>query len=154
WDFVECCLGPRETDVEPEIGVADVERFLAKAPAARFPTGRWTDGVTLRVARGLLAALRDFGLLRGAVRKRLAPVYLPVQSFAFLAMVRQGVGIPARSALSDSCWRLFRLTDTAVEHLFIEAHQRGLLSYLAAGSVVRIQFLAETLEGHAHALTE
>lgn len=37
----------------------------------------WTPTVQRKVARGLLAALRDFGILSGAVRKYIAPVHLP-----------------------------------------------------------------------------
>ena len=40
---------------------------------------------TRRVAQGLLAALRDFGVLQGAVKKRIAPAYLPVEAFAYVA---------------------------------------------------------------------
>jgi hypothetical protein len=106
------------------------------------------------VARGLLAALRDFGVLAGAARKHIAPLYLPTESFAFIAMVRHELGTRSRAALDDPCWRLFYLSDLAVERFFVEAHQRRLLAYHAAGSVVRIEFLADTLEGYAHALIE
>lgn len=123
-----------------EVDTDDVLRFLQDAPPERFPSGRWGDTVNIRVARGLLAALRDFGLLGGAVRKRITPLYLPTECFAFLAYARRLAGVPASGALSDPVWRLFQLGDDAVEHYFIEAHQRGLLGYHAAGSVRRIDF--------------
>ena len=42
------------------------------------PSGEWSEITTGRVAQGLLSTLRDFGVLQGAVRKRIAPAYLPV----------------------------------------------------------------------------
>jgi hypothetical protein len=41
-----------------------------------------------------------------------------------------------------------------VERFFIEAHQEHLLGYQAAGSVVRIDFPADTLTDYAHILLE
>ena len=37
-------------------------------------------------------------------------------------------------------WKLFLLDSSAVERLFLEAHQYGYLTYNAAGSLVRIDF--------------
>jgi hypothetical protein len=110
--------------------------------------------VSCKVARGLLAALRDFGLLKGAVKKRIAPVYLPIESFAFLALARRLAGVPAAEAVGDPVWRLFQLGDGGAEHCFVEAHQRGLLGYHAAGSVRRIDFPTENLVDYAHALAQ
>jgi hypothetical protein len=154
WDFVQQVLVQRRARGLLEIDTHDVLRFLEAAPAERFPAGRWTKTVRLKVARGLLAALRDFGLLIGAVKKRLAPIYLPIETFAFLALARRLSGVPASATLTDSVWGLFQLSDAAVEHCFVEAHQRGLLGYHAAGSVRRIDFPAATLIDYAHALAE
>lgn len=135
-----------------EIGTEEVLYFLGKAPAERFPTGRWSESVSLRVAQGLLSALRDFGLLEGAAKKRITSVYLPVKSFAFLAFLRHAVGVPGRAMLGDTCWRLFFLGEQATERLFLEAHQQKLLSYYAAGSAIRIEFPALGIEEYAREL--
>jgi hypothetical protein len=42
----------------------------------------------------------------------------------------------------------------AVERFYLEAHQRKLLSYLAAGSVIRIEFPGVTLEDYARELAQ
>lgn len=152
WDFVDQVVVMHHARGLLEIGVDDVMRFLDNAPAERFPAGCWSMAVRLKVARNLLAALRDFGILKGAAKKRIAPVYLPVESFAFLALARRLAGVTASEAVGDPVWRLFELGDEAVEHCFVEAHQRGLLGYHAAGSVRRIDFPAENLVDYAHIL--
>jgi len=107
-----------------------------------------------RVARGLLAALRDFGVLAGAAKKHLKPLLLPTESFAFLAMLRGTLGHRGNISLSDPCWQLFFLNETGVERFFIEAQQRRLLEYHAAGAVVRIEFPVATLDEYAHELAQ
>jgi hypothetical protein len=94
----------------------------------------------MRVARNSLAALRDFGILQGKVKKSISPIYLPVEAFAFLALEllrRVGSG---QKVLHSPEWGLFFLSVEGVERFFIEAHQEQLLSYYAAGSVVRLEF--------------
>lgn len=154
WDFVVEALSPRYARSQPEVRTDDVLRFLDEAPDGRFPAGRWTKAVSTRVARGLLAALRDFGVLAGAAKKRISPLYLPPESFAFIARVRHALGVRGHGALRDPCWALFFLSELAVERFFLEAHQRKLLSYGAAGSLIRIEFPGETLEDYAHILAQ
>ena len=149
-DFVSEFLAPRYAIGHLEVTVDDAKRFLARAPADRYPRGRWGESVTERVAQGLLATLRDFGVLSGAVKKRVTPIYLPVPSFAFLAKLRTDLGAKGRALLVDPCWQLFYLSETAVERLFVEAQQEGLLAYNAAGSVIRVDFPARDLEDYAH----
>jgi bacteriophage exclusion system BrxA-like protein len=154
WDFVADVLAERFSRGQLDVTIGDAERFLVAAPASRFQDGRWTSTVTTKVARGLLAALRDFGVLTGAVKKRIAPLYLPTETFAFLAMVRHQLGGRGSALLHDEVWRLFFLSDLAVERFFVEAHQRKLLTYQAAGSLVSVSFPASTLEDCARELAE
>jgi len=155
WDFVTEVLWPKHERGQQEVGTNDVRRFLESAPASRFSgERRWSPPLRERAARSVLTALRDFGVLSGAVKKSIASSLLPTEAFAFIAMIRHLLRVRAEAALSDSCWHLFHLSDTAVERFFIEAHQRKLLEYHAAGSVVRIEFPAETLDEYAHVLAQ
>lgn len=154
WDFVVEVLSEKHARGHHEVRVGDVFRFLDRSSDRRFHGKRWSKEVSTRVARGLLAALRDFGILSGAVKKRISPLYLPSESFVFIARVRRELGARGHLALTDPCWRLFFLNETAVERLFLEAHQRKLLTYLAAGSVIRIDFPGTSLEEYAHELAQ
>jgi len=42
----------------------------------------WGEYTIRRVTQGPLSTLRDFGILAGAVNKRLTPAYLPIEAFA------------------------------------------------------------------------
>lgn len=117
-------------------------------------TTRWNEKTLLLASRGILTTLRDFGILQGFADKRLAPSYLPVSAFAFIAfLLQRKTGSPA-DVLHSSEWSLFLLSLQDVEKLFLEAHQRKLLTYHAAGSIIRITFSENSPEVFAHALAQ
>ena len=114
----------------------------------------WSPVVTTKVARGLLAAFRDFGILEGKSQKRLASFFLPVGSFAYLAYCLHREGALGRNLVFHPDWQLFLMQTPAVEHYFLEAHQRRLIAYHAAGSTISISFPCEKLEDYARVVVE
>ncbi|HEY7415367.1 MAG TPA: BrxA family protein [Ktedonobacteraceae bacterium] len=146
-------LAPLSGRGQPEIHVTDIEDWLRKQIANGKTQGTWTVVTTNRAARSILATLRDFHLLQGQVKKQLASLYLPITSFAFIAFLLSRTQRSGDRLLHDQAWQVFFLSEQAVEHSFLEAHQEQLLEYHAAGRVIRISFPATTLEEYAHALT-
>jgi hypothetical protein len=124
------------TDLPTDYVVRAIQDWVAEGKT----TTAWGDKTILRVAQNSLAALRDFGVLQGTVHKRIAPIYLPTPSFALIALWLQGRERSGDLVLHSDDWKLFFLPVEGVERFFIEAHQEHLLSYYAAGSVVRIEF--------------
>jgi hypothetical protein len=153
-DIVVDVLVPMKARGVAEIDVIDLQRVLTGWVAEGRTTAHWSESTTLRVAQGLLSTLRDFGILQGEVHKRIAPAYLPVEAFAYVAFYLKQHQ-PSGARLIDSPdWTLFFLPREGVERFLFEAHQRGLLEYHAAGSVIRLTFPADTLEEYAYALAE
>ena len=115
----------------------------------------WTEKVTIKVARGLMAALRDFGILEGASEKRLASVYLPIPCFAYIAFLLHNQGAHGAALVDHPDWGLFLLISRQQrERLFLEAAQSRLLTYHAAGSLVRVDFPAMTSEEYQRVVIE
>ena len=137
-----------------EISLEDAQTALKRWVSEGKTVGKWSDYTILRVARGLLSTLRDFGVLQGAANKRLATVYLPVESFAYVAFYLRQFQPSGERLIQDPEWRLFFLSHDLVENFFMEAHQRSLLEYHAAGSVIRITFPTESLEEYAGVISE
>ena len=146
WDFVIEELSTM-AGTSREVTTSHVLRFLR--PRELFDGHEWTSIVAMKVARGLLAALRDYGILTGANKKRIAAPYLPVATFALPARIRHELGYRGKSAIGDKAWQLYFLTSTAVERFFVEASSSHLLIYETAGPVVRIEFPGGTLEEYA-----
>lgn len=147
-------IEPKYSLGQLDIDVNDVVAFLGHCPRDRFPNGGWSQDTTIRVAQGALSAFRDLGVLSGAVNKRIEAAILPVATFALLAMARHEVGRRGMGVLQDPIWGLFHMSETSIEKMFMEAHQRGFLAYHAAGSLIRVDYPADTLEDHARALAE
>jgi hypothetical protein len=104
------------------------------------------------VTQGLLATLRDFHILEGAANKRIAPTYLPVEAFAYVAFALHAHGASGERLAHHADWRLFLLSPEAVEQHFLEAHQRRLLSFHSAGKIIRVEFPTSTAEEAAHTI--
>jgi hypothetical protein len=83
-DMVIELLLPLQVRGIMDIEVTEVERAISKWVREGKTTRPWSEYTTHRVTRGLLSTLRDFGVLTGAVNKRLTPVYLPVSAFAYI----------------------------------------------------------------------
>ena len=135
--------GKRVLDTEEVVGwLASDERVPPWGPQTRR-----------RVAQGLISALRDFGLLEGAVggaRKRIPVPHLSSRGFLYVALRERSRRDSARAVLESKVWRWFLLAPEAVRRLFLEADRRGYLRFAEAGRIVRIDWLVRDLKEFAH----
>lgn len=140
-------------DLPIEVVIRDLRNWIAEGKT----TTAWGENTIQRVARNSLATLRDFGVLQGAARashKRIAPVYLPTPAFALIALWLQKRERSGNMVLHSDDWKLFFLPAEGVERFFVEAHQEHMLTYHAAGSIVRIEFPTASLAEYAHVLLQ
>jgi hypothetical protein len=144
YDFIHTELLHRSKHQVQNIKTDEVCNWIA---AQLMPRGKlWSHTVTTKVARGVLATLRDFGILEGMAKKRIAPVYLPVESFAYIAFALQQEGTSGPHLVQHHDWLLFLFSPPVIEHMFLEADRHRLLRFQAAGKIVRIDFPAHDFE--------
>jgi hypothetical protein len=153
-DAVVDFFAPRAGRGARDVHVNDLVGWIREQVAEGRTERPWSDAVISRVAQGIMSSLRDFGVLQGAAHKRLAFAYIPTDAFAFIAFQLSLAQPSGDRLLNDPEWRLFFLDPMMVERFFLEAHQQRLLSYHAAGRVIRIEFPATTIEEYAYALTQ
>ena len=153
-DAVIEILVPRQSQGLTDVNVHDFERALARWVDEGKTSGHWSEPTITRIAQGLLSALRDFGILQGAVNKKIAPVYFPIESFAYIVFYLKQRQPSGAKLIELPDWKLFFLQREGVERFLFEAHQRQLLEYHVAGSVTRLTFPAETLEEYANVLAQ
>lgn len=153
-DTVTEILVPLHEQGLVDINVQEFQRTLAKWVAEGKTTGHWSEPTITRIAQGLLSALRDFGVLQGAVNKKIAPSFLPTESFAYIVFYLKQHQPSGAKLLELPDWKLFFLSREGVERFLFEAHQRALLEYHVAGSVTRLTFPANTLEEYANVLAQ
>jgi hypothetical protein len=156
-DVVTEFLVPRQWQGQIEVTAQELVRYLLEQAQAGRTVGKWSEPTARRIAQGLLSTLRDFGVLSGTLRsprKQLAPMYVPTRAFAYVAFfMNQRLRSGDRLLTSDE-WRLYFLSPQLVERFFIEAEQERLLTYNAAGRIIRVDFPADSIEDYAHALAE
>ena len=148
-DVVLDVLLPLQSSGQRIVLVSDLLVPLRRWVAEGRMVSSWNDATLRRVVEGMLATLRDFGLLEGVVHKRFAPFTLPIPAAAYIAFLlykRLGSGL---KVVEDWTWRLFFLDPQGAERLLLRAHQAGLLQYEAAGSLIRLEFPTDDLEVYA-----
>jgi Putative inner membrane protein (DUF1819) len=153
-DAVTEILVPRQAQGLVDINVQEFQRSLAKWVDEGKTTGHWSDYTITRISQGLLSALRDFGVLQGAVNKKIAPAYFPIEAFAYVVFYLKQHQPSGVKLIELPDWKLFFLSREGVERFLFEAHQRELLEYHVAGSVTRLTFPAETLQEYANVLAQ
>lgn len=104
----------------------------------------WSDNIKTKTSRGLLAACRDFGILKGTANKQFAPVHISEIAFYYIAYNLKSVVPVAGKIIEHPDWRLFLLTSNQVEQMFLEAHQNETLGYYSAGGITRIDWKYES----------
>lgn len=148
-DLVLEVVGPRQRAGYSDLPVELFYRQLREWDRAGLTTSSWGEKTIIRVGQHAATTLRDFGLLRGGTRKTIAAVPLPLPAFALIAFWLREHSQSGNLTLQSPEWGLFLMDVAIVERRFLEAHQHHLLSYHAAGSIVRLDFPADTFSTYA-----
>ena len=154
FDTVLDILGPHKANGLSDVDADDIRHKLAKWVQEGKTTSEWSDVTLSRVSRNLLATLRDFGVLEGKSKKRIAPTLLPITAFAYIMFFLKQHQPSGAKLIDLPDWNLFFLPPEGVERFLFEAHQSNLLEYHAAGSVTRLTFPTDSLEEYANVLAE
>jgi hypothetical protein len=143
--FAEGPLWSWWQDGRVRVDIAEVTAWLVKLAAAGA-TPAWSDSVRTKVARGLLSALRNFGILRGSLHKEFAHPNMSPTGFAYVAWREHEQGASSRALVASPVWSRWLLDTGRVLNLFGQAASLGVLRFSQAGSAVRIDWLVGRLE--------
>lgn len=126
------------------VTVDDAVAWLAGLAEARVRA--WSETVRVKVGRGLLAALRDFGVLEGSAKKRFGTPVMTNPGFAYAAWRLTCEAGSDRALFTTELWRAWLLDARRVEELVIQLDRSGVWSYSSAGSATRIDWRSEGIE--------
>ncbi|MGH9224894.1 MAG: BrxA family protein [Acidimicrobiales bacterium] len=135
------------------VAVSDGEEWLSRL-AASGDAPFWSDAVRTRVARALLAALRDFGVLSGVAsspRKEIGHPYPSTAGFAYVCWRLLELGATAATIEASPVWRRWLLSPDDARSLMADLASHGLILLNRAGSVTRIEWRVATLVEAVHA---
>lgn len=147
-------LAPAYAAGQMDISTAEVNCWLSSQCAAGRSAGDWTSATIARLARGLLATLRDFGLLEGKATKRFRAIFMPVEACAFISFLLYRKLRSGQLVIHNCSWQAFHMDSFDVERVLVEATGRKLLHYNAAGNVIRIDYPAKGAKEYAHVIVE
>lgn len=138
-----------------QVTAADAARYIRslatdRANGATAPI--YSTAVLVKLAQSALTALRDFGILEGKARKRIAPVHVPHQLVGYVAYALREENDSAQRIVQHRDWRLFLLRPPEVEQAILEAARHGHFTYSAAGSIRRFDWHYGSLEEYVERL--
>jgi bacteriophage exclusion system BrxA-like protein len=84
-DVVTEVLFPMRQKGLMHVGVQDFQKPLGCWVLEGKTIGKWSEATITRIAQGLLSTLRDFGVLEGAVNKKIITAFFPIEAFAYIA---------------------------------------------------------------------
>jgi hypothetical protein len=129
------------------VGTGDVRQWIDKVAAdGRVPD--WSPNIRERVARSILATLRDLGRLTGArssPRKEIVRPGITDGGFAYAAFRLHQERQSSRAVLTSPAWRLWLLDETRVDEMMQRLAALGVVYYSIAGSTKRIDWRFDTL---------
>lgn len=128
----------------------EVEAFLRGLESRGAPA--YSPTVRAKLSRMALTALRDFGVLEGSVRKRLAPVRVPHQVVGYVAHALRDEGESAKRIVEHPDWALFLLTSREAEAAILEGARHGHYTYSAAGDIRRFDWHFPLLDDYVDSL--
>jgi len=153
-DFVKKVLLPRYKKGILEVDSQDVCSFINHGIEDKSIPVKWSESVCKRVASGLFAALKEFGILEGGRRRKISPKFIPLPVFIYIALFISKEGAVGKKIIHHDYWNLFLLNQVEITHLFMEAHQQKYLHYEEVGDIVRIDFFYNTFEELVNVIIE
>jgi hypothetical protein len=120
YDFVQHVIVPRKAKGEIKVFVSDVQTFLDASQEEHPEISNWSFETRLRLSRGVLATLRDYGLLKGEVNKQTVLPFIPDHVVRHLIKLLRAEGIPQEQLAAHPDWRLW-LWSPAQAQVAIEA---------------------------------
>ncbi|WP_419930858.1 BrxA family protein [Candidatus Poriferisodalis sp.] len=113
----------------------------------------WSTNIRDRVARGMMAALRDLGRLTGkrsSPRKEIVRPGISAGGFAYVAFRLHQQGESSRAILASTVWQRWSLDEKRVDEMMHHVASTGAALYSIAGSTLRIDWrtcsLAEVVD--------
>ncbi len=135
------------------IDTGDARRWIDDLAAhERVPD--WAPNIRDRVARGMLASLRDLGRLIGArssSRKEIARPGITVPGFAYASFRLHQQGQSGRGVLTSRAWRRWLVDPSRADELMHAIASLGVVYYSVAGSTLRVDWRFDDLVGVARA---
>ena len=151
-EFVGEFLFPKVTDGVAVFTTDDVIPFVRDLVARGTFHESLSDYGTRRLARDLLRAVTDFGLLKGTVRREVTHAAIPENASLSALYSQMDQRRSVERLLASERWKLFLLHPSQVEQELLNLHQFRRLHYERAGSIRELSLPHANLMAFAQSL--
>lgn len=136
YDFVTQTLWDKWISNQRSVSPSDVLFTLDQASKTQFRIREWAEATRKKLASSILAALRDFGILEGKLKKALIRPVLPLFTAEHILRILTMEGVRGSDVLRDTTWRLF---------LYREEDVADILSRLAQNHHIQFERVGDTV---------
>jgi hypothetical protein len=141
FDFVTRPVWDKWTQKITVLEQSDFLLFLEQQ-AELFPgIKKWRESTRHRLASANLAALRDFGILRGVRKKRLQRPSITAETVFHLLSILSAEGLEGRALIEAPDWHLFLWSEEDIAQALTNLAQKGWIRFEKAGRTVHLQLL-------------
>lgn len=141
FDFVTGPVWEKWTQKGTVLEQGDFLAFLEQQ-AEIFPhIKKWRESTRRKLASANLAALRDFGLLKGVQKKLIQRPIIGAEAVFHLLLILGAEGREGRALLEAPDWKLFLWSEADIAYALTELAQKGWIRFEKAGRTVLLQML-------------
>jgi len=139
YDFVTETLWNKWLHNSHRVSQQDVLELLDRASSIQVQIKRWTETSRAKLAGSILAALRDFGLLEGAAKKKLVKPDLPLSTAEHMVRLLTAEGLRGRQILEDPIWMIFLCNESDVNSILAKLALEHRIRFEKAGNTVVLE---------------
>ena len=141
FDFVTGPVWDKWQHQTTVINRGDLLSFLAEKAEESPQIKKWRESTRIRLASTILAALRDFGLLKGIQKKYIQGVTIESETVYHLLCILISEGKQGRALLEARDWRLFLWSEAQVVHALANLAQEQWIRFEKGGKTVIIELI-------------
>lgn len=123
------------------ISVSDVLGFLDRESFDSPVIKKWASSTRTKLAQSILAALRDFGVLRGLYNKQIQRPPVSPETVFHLLCVLLAEGLHGRAVIEAPDWHLFLWSEDDVAKALADLAQRRWIRFERGGRTVILELI-------------
>ncbi len=134
------------------VSSSEVKAFIQNQASAHPEVLGWTGSILDHLASSILSALRDFGRLRGRVKKRLVRPPLPDELLLYVCKFLSAEGTSTREIIAAPEFRLWGYSPREIGTRLSQLSQSGGIRFEWSGNIAIADLGEETFDAYARRL--
>jgi len=123
----------------------DINHWLKQKEEDHPEISNWTQSTHSRIVRSYLATIRDFGLVKGVMKKEFYKFYTPREAFVYALYRLRDQGLKGKQLIKSEDWRLFLMDEREVIFMLDDAAKAGYVHFRHSGDIYDLRFIYDDL---------